>query len=95
MDSHDNKVCDESWDLYRYVVKKAPPFMTIVERTGGFPQFNALNNELVRASETVNRGPPLRGGIMSALAFKKQWPNSSGFQRNFGKCRVPGRLRTH
>jgi uncharacterized protein (UPF0276 family) len=54
MDSHDNKVPDEVWDLYHHVCRKAPPFMTIIERTGNFPDFKELSGELSRAQAIVS-----------------------------------------
>jgi len=58
MDSHDNSVAPEAWDLYRYAVSKAPPLMTIIERTGNFPNFEALNQELDFARGAVREVHP-------------------------------------
>ncbi len=51
MDSHDNTISQESWSLYSKVCKKSPSFMTIIERTSEFPNFDELRQELERAQE--------------------------------------------
>lgn len=51
MDSHDNRICEEVWDLYRKVAVGARGVMTIIERTGNLPDFTELNAELARAEE--------------------------------------------
>ena len=58
MDSHDNSVAPGAWDLYRYAVNKAPPFMTIIERTGNFPNFQMLEQELAFARNAVLESYP-------------------------------------
>jgi uncharacterized protein (UPF0276 family) len=54
MDSHDNRVSSEAWDLYRHVCARTGAFMTIIERTGNFPQFAELSAELDRARNIVS-----------------------------------------
>lgn len=49
LDSHDNSVCDEAWELYGHLCRKRVPPLTILERTGSFPAFENLSSELARA----------------------------------------------
>lgn len=55
MDSHDNRISDEAWDLYQFFCKHGKVFTTIIERTGNFPRFSDLVSELDRAKEVVLR----------------------------------------
>lgn len=63
MDSHDSTVEDGSWDLYSYFLKKAPPFMTIVERTGSFPKVEALMEELKKARQIAKKALKFRNVV--------------------------------
>ena len=53
MDSHDNEVPDRAWELFRYVVERAGPLDTIIERTSNFPEFQSLEDELDHARSIV------------------------------------------
>lgn len=62
MDSHDNQVPEEAWDLYRYIAPKLNPCMTIIERTGNFPNVKDLVTELNIAKKIIaeERNTPLQ-----------------------------------
>ncbi len=49
MDSHDNQVSEEVWDLYQYTMNRCQGVMTIIERTGNLPNMEILVEELKRA----------------------------------------------
>lgn len=45
IDTHDNKVCDEVWELYAYTLKKCGPKYTLLEWDSDIPALNVLINE--------------------------------------------------
>lgn len=49
MDSHDNQICEEVWELYEHVMSGRQGVMTIIERTGNLPAIELLIEELRKA----------------------------------------------
>ena len=62
MDSHDNAVPQEAWDLYRYASKRVSLFITVIERTGNFPNFHSLRAELAFAESVIEDRALVAGG---------------------------------
>jgi hypothetical protein len=53
VDTHDNHVTGDVWDLYRYTISKAThPVNVMVEWDGNIPEFGVLQDELAKAKLT-------------------------------------------
>ncbi len=46
VDTHDQPVCDDVWDLYSRAAKHLGPVSTMIERDNNMPPFNILLDEL-------------------------------------------------
>ncbi len=53
VDTHDDHVIDEVWQLYRYVINKAGFINTMVEWDDNIPEFSVINEELNKAKKAV------------------------------------------
>lgn len=51
IDTHDAKVCDDVWQLYRYTVEKFGPKHTLIEWDAQIPELDVLLNEAAKARE--------------------------------------------
>ena len=49
IDTHDSKVCDEVWDLYKIAVNKFTNIPTLIEWDSNLPDFNTLLDEAKKA----------------------------------------------
>lgn len=49
IDTHDNHVVDEVWEMYKYVIRKTGEVTTMVEWDDNIPDFNTLCNEVEKA----------------------------------------------
>lgn len=58
IDSHDNQVPPQVWELYGHLCRKTTGFMTIIERTSNLPTFETLIQELEKAREITERYSP-------------------------------------
>ena len=56
LDTHDHPVCDEVWELYREVCRRAGPISTLIEWDDHIPSFERLSQEAATAREI--RGAP-------------------------------------
>lgn len=50
IDTHDNYVCDEVWDLYNYAIQRFGPTHTLLEWDANIPSFEVLIKEASKAS---------------------------------------------
>ncbi|MGZ3772933.1 MAG: MNIO family bufferin maturase [Pseudobdellovibrionaceae bacterium] len=48
IDTHDTPICAEVWDLYRWSVSQFPSISTMVERDGNIPEWNELEEEILK-----------------------------------------------
>lgn len=48
IDTHDEPVSNEVWDLYRMVVRSVPGPKVMIERDGNIPDWNELQDELLK-----------------------------------------------
>jgi hypothetical protein len=55
VDTHDQPVCEEVWDLYARARRRFGPVSTMIERDENFPPFDELLAELVRMREISAR----------------------------------------
>ncbi|MBU3071312.1 DUF692 domain-containing protein [Aestuariicella sp. G3-2] len=46
IDTHDQPVCDDVWELYRYTIERAGDIPTMIERDDNIPPLNELISEL-------------------------------------------------
>jgi uncharacterized protein (UPF0276 family) len=53
IDTHDDHVIDDVWDLYRYTVARIGPVATMVEWDGNIPAFEVLLAELGKARDVA------------------------------------------
>ncbi len=51
IDTHDQNVCDDVWDLYRVTINHTGPIATMIERDDDIPELEVLMKELVRAKQ--------------------------------------------
>lgn len=51
IDTHDDKVVDDVWALYRYAIQRFGEVSTLIERDGNIPPLSELLNELDQARE--------------------------------------------
>ena len=51
IDTHDEPVCDEVWDLYRYSCHLLGGRSTMVERDGNFPEYKVIEAEVSKAAK--------------------------------------------
>lgn len=49
IDTHDNNVCSEVWNLYEYAIKKFAPIYTLLEWDAKIPEFAVLQQESSKA----------------------------------------------
>lgn len=54
IDTHDEPVCEEVWNLYRQVVTKFGFRSTMIERDGNIPEWNDLEREILKIGEIEN-----------------------------------------
>lgn len=54
IDTHDEPVCDEVWDLFRWFTGKYGQFSTMIERDGNIPSWKELEYELLKIGEIRN-----------------------------------------
>jgi uncharacterized protein len=59
IDTHDRKVCDEVWELYRHVASRFPHAATMIERDDDIPPLEELLDELDTARATAGCAPRL------------------------------------
>lgn len=59
IDTHDDRVIDEVWALYRYVISKAGPVSTMVEWDDKIPEFSVVMEEVAKARKwaAASEGP--------------------------------------
>jgi uncharacterized protein (UPF0276 family) len=60
VDTHDDHVIDEVWELYRYVIGKTGMVATMVEWDDNIPEFSVLEEELGKARKVVSEGGEAR-----------------------------------
>lgn len=60
IDTHDNAVCSEVWNLYDYAIKKFGPIHTLLEWDAQIPEFSVLMAEASKA-RTYLRGETYAG----------------------------------
>lgn len=51
IDTHDDHVIPEVWELYDYVMKKTGPMATMIEWDDNIPDFETLQNEMIKARD--------------------------------------------
>jgi uncharacterized protein (UPF0276 family) len=54
IDTHDEPVCEEVWDLFRWFTREYGNFSTMIERDGNIPKWNELEQELLKIGEIRN-----------------------------------------
>lgn len=57
IDSHDQRVSEETWDLYDKFIERIGPRPTLIERDGNIPPFAELLGERERAQQMLEREP--------------------------------------
>jgi uncharacterized protein (UPF0276 family) len=57
IDSHDQPVSEETWDLYDKFIERIGPRPTLIERDGNIPPFAELLGERERAQQMLEREP--------------------------------------
>ena len=62
-DTHGRDVADVTWELYEFVLRRAPVQCVILERDQNIPPAEILLEEVGRAREIFNR---LRGGAVAS-----------------------------
>lgn len=53
-DTHDTRVCDEVWDLYKYTLKCTGKIPTLIEWDESIPSFDVLVDEGEKAAKVMN-----------------------------------------
>jgi uncharacterized protein (UPF0276 family) len=56
IDTHDRKVCDQVWDLYRHAARTFPTAATMIERDDDIPMLDDLLRELDQARAIAGSG---------------------------------------
>jgi uncharacterized protein (UPF0276 family) len=55
IDTHDQYVCDDVWDLYDYAIGRLGPRSTMIEWDAQVPEFEVLERELDRAAQIARK----------------------------------------
>ena len=55
IDTHDGRVCDEVWDLYRLAIQRFGRVPTLIEWDANIPNFEVLTQEAMKASTILNQ----------------------------------------
>ena len=55
VDTHNDYVCDEVWDLFKIAAKKFNNAPTLIEWDQDFPEFSELQKEAKKAEEIINK----------------------------------------
>ena len=55
IDTHDNHVIDEVWELYRYTIRSKGMVSTMIEWDENIPEFNVLSSELDKARDVIKK----------------------------------------
>ncbi len=53
IDTHDNLVCDEVWEIYKIAIKRFGKVPSLIEWDQNFPEFDVLLDEAKRAQEVL------------------------------------------
>ncbi len=61
IDTHDNNVVDEVWDLYRQAIAACGPVSTLLEWDANIPPFPELHAEVLKAKEQLSENPEPAG----------------------------------
>lgn len=59
IDTHDNIVCQEVWDLYEYAIQRFGPVHTLLEWDAKIPDFSILLSEAAKASSYLEKSKRL------------------------------------
>jgi uncharacterized protein (UPF0276 family) len=54
IDTHNNFVIDEVWDLYKYAIKTKGIKPTMIEWDADIPEFSVLYNEIMKAKTVID-----------------------------------------
>lgn len=54
VDTHDEPICDDVWECYRYAVQRFSKVSTLLERDDNIPAFEVLEAELAEAKAIAN-----------------------------------------
>ncbi len=54
IDTHDEPVCDDVWNLYRWFTQEYGKFSTMIERDGNIPEWSELESEVLKIGEIRN-----------------------------------------
>jgi uncharacterized protein (UPF0276 family) len=58
IDTHDGRVVDAVWELYRVARERFGPASTLLEWDAHIPSFNQVHAEAVKARDLIQRSPP-------------------------------------
>lgn len=59
IDTHDNIVCQEVWDLYEFTIQRFGPVCTLLEWDAKIPNFSILLSEAAKASSSLEKSKRL------------------------------------
>jgi hypothetical protein len=57
IDTHDEPVCDEVWNLFHWFTLENGLFSTMIERDGNIPEWQELEKEILKIGEIRNEKP--------------------------------------
>lgn len=55
IDTHNNLICDEVWNLYEYIIEKLGPIPTLIEWDLDIPEFDVLMSEAKKAKFFIDK----------------------------------------
>lgn len=55
VDTHNQRVCDDVWNLYKYVVQKCGTIPTLIEWDQDFPSLQVLSDEAAKARKILGK----------------------------------------